>query len=75
MANWQPDNNSLMQVIQLLKESQFPCNETQRAIQQVTISSMNCFRPSAKLEAQSLILLIDSLHNEKLFATKFLILD
>ena len=35
MANWQPDNNSLMQVIQLLKESQFPCNETQRAIQQV----------------------------------------
>ena len=38
MANWQPDNNSLMQVIQLLKESQFPCNETQRAIQQVTKS-------------------------------------
>jgi hypothetical protein len=41
MANWQPDNNSLMQVIQLLKESQFPCNETQRAIQQVRFADLD----------------------------------
>ena len=35
MSQWQPDNDNLVQVIQLLKESQYPCNETQRAIQQV----------------------------------------
>lgn len=37
MSNWQPDNTSLVQVMQLLKESQFPDNATQRAIQQVSL--------------------------------------
>ena len=32
---WQPDQEGLQQIIQLLKESQSPNTETQRAVQQV----------------------------------------
>lgn len=33
---WQPDQDGLQQIIQLLKESQSPNNEVQRAVQQVS---------------------------------------
>ena len=38
MAMWQPEENGLRQILQLLKESQSPDTETQRAVQQVTIN-------------------------------------
>ena len=34
MMEWQPDQNALMQIIQLLKESQSPNTEVQRKVQQ-----------------------------------------
>ena len=43
MSDWAPDHDSLTQVIQLLKESQFPCTETQRAIQQVCYTLTTIF--------------------------------
>ena len=33
---WNPDDNGLQQIIQLLKESQSPDTATQRAVQQVS---------------------------------------
>ena len=33
---WQPDENGLRQILQLLKESQAPDSATQRAVQQVS---------------------------------------
>ena len=33
---WQPDQDGLQQIIQLLKESQSPNTEVQRAVQQVS---------------------------------------
>jgi len=35
---WQPDQDGLQQIILLLKESQSPNTETQRAVQQVSLS-------------------------------------
>ena len=35
MAGWQPQEDGLRQILQLLKESQSPDNATQRAVQQV----------------------------------------
>ena len=35
---WQPDQDGLQQIIQLLKESQSPNNEVQRAVQQVSFT-------------------------------------
>ena len=32
--NWQPEQNGLQQILQLLRESQSPDNATQRAVQQ-----------------------------------------
>lgn len=34
---WQPDEQGLMQVLQLLKDSQSPNTVTQRAVQQVSL--------------------------------------
>lgn len=34
---WQPDQDGLQQIILLLKESQSPNTETQRAVQQVSL--------------------------------------
>ena len=34
---WQPDEGSLAQIITLLKESQNPDTETQRAVEQVRV--------------------------------------
>ena len=34
--NWHPDEASLAQILQLLKESQNPDTETQRAVEQVS---------------------------------------
>ena len=34
--NWQPDQQGLEQILQLLKESQSPDTETQRAVQEVS---------------------------------------
>ena len=34
--NWQPDQQGLEQILQLLKESQSPNTETQREVQQVS---------------------------------------
>ena len=36
---WQPDQDGLQQIIQLLKESQSPNTEVQRAVQQVSFAS------------------------------------
>ena len=41
--NWQPDQQGLEQILQLLKESQSPNTETQRAVQQVSFLSLNVF--------------------------------
>ena len=35
--SWQPDQASLGQIIQLLKESQNPDTDTQRAVEQVSL--------------------------------------
>ena len=35
---WQPDQDGLQQIIQLLKESQSPNTEVQRAVQQVSFT-------------------------------------
>lgn len=35
---WQPDQDGLQQIIQLLKESQSPNTEVQRAVQQVSFN-------------------------------------
>lgn len=35
---WQPDQDGLQQIIQLLKESQSPSTEVQRAVQQVSFT-------------------------------------
>lgn len=35
-SGWQPNQQGLEQILQLLKESQSPNNETQRAVQQVS---------------------------------------
>lgn len=37
--NWQPDQQGLEQILQLLKESQSPNTETQKSVQQVSFSS------------------------------------
>lgn len=36
---WQPDQDGLQQIIQLLKESQSPNTEVQRAVQQVSFTA------------------------------------
>lgn len=41
---WQPDEQGLKQILQLLKESQSPDNEIQRAVQQVSFFN-NVVRP------------------------------
>lgn len=42
---WQPDEQGLQQVLQLLKDSQSPDTATQRAVQEV--SSFLCLRTEA----------------------------
>jgi hypothetical protein len=44
MAMWQPQEQGLKQILQLLKESQSPDTGTQRAVQQVSsnITTMLC---------------------------------
>lgn len=41
-TSWQPDQQGLEQILQLLKESQSPNTETQRAVQQVSFSDWYC---------------------------------
>ena len=41
--NWQPDQQGLEQILQLLKESQSPDTETQRAVQEVSFSTLLFF--------------------------------
>ena len=40
---WQPEENGLRQILQLLKESQSPDTATQRNVQQVSFCSQNIF--------------------------------
>ena len=42
--NWQPDQQGLEQILQLLKESQSPDTETQRAVQEVSFSLIVCLK-------------------------------
>lgn len=41
--NWQPDQQGLEQILQLLKESQSPDTETQRAVQEVSFQIFSFF--------------------------------
>ena len=41
--NWQPDQQGLEQILQLLKESQSPDTETQRAVQEVSFQIIFIF--------------------------------
>lgn len=39
---WQPDEQGLQQVLQLLKDSQSPDTATQRAVQEVSLHVCDC---------------------------------
>lgn len=54
---WQPDEQGLQQVLQLLKDSQSPNTVTQRAVQQVSLNTLmvNCVFHSCALQSQHAI--------------------
>lgn len=58
---WQPDQDGLQQIIQLLKESQSPNNEVQRAVQQVSFTLPDILLKSVFFRVLDQIMAVTSL--------------
>lgn len=58
---WQPDQDGLQQIIQLLKESQSPNNEVQRAVQQVSFTLPDIWLKSVFFKVLDQIMAVTSL--------------
>lgn len=58
---WQPDQDGLQQIIQLLKESQSPNNEVQRAVQQVSFTLPDILLKSVFFKVLDQIMAVTSL--------------